>query len=590
MKTAHFVILSIGFFAFSSIISAQSHSTNGFRRPASEDTLDGFDEVAATKASISENFIGNELSVHLAQLKRKYINNRFGITPVQNPPLFYAGKSAAVQAFGNGDFETATAGTITSQNQVPGWTVTSGSHGGTFNSCNLLGCCPGSPSESAVFSTPNGYVDPTIGSIYPIYSVFGTAAGNPGGSLANPHLAQPLKGNNFIRINSSLNNFGIEKISQTFSVTAATSFFQYAFITVFSTGHACCDAGAFQLKITNLSTNSVIACQSLSLSAPSSACTNTSNNVSFLDCFSGNPATPNSAYVFNKWQVRAIDLAPYIGQSINIEVVATDCTAGGHFGYMYFDSQCGPMVINSGSNSLPVAQGQASVFVCPQSTDTLCAPMGMSSYLWNSNSGPAYSTPCITTSGGNNTYTLAMTGNTACSASTSSAVIHLISPPSLTAFTPDTLICQFSSHLVVLHVNGTPGKIHWSTGDTTNYVITQPTTTTIYTVIASDNYGCSAYTSLTVNVINCTGLNGDWPNAINYRVYPNPVGDKLIIETTDNTRIESLILCNTLGQSLMIISGPEARQELDTSQLPRGIYFLRIQSHEGQYALKVMKE
>ena len=84
MKTAHFVvILSIDSLHLVVLYPLKSHSTNGFRRPASEDThTDGFDEVAATKASISENFTYRQWALRSScpTKKKKYINNRFGIT------------------------------------------------------------------------------------------------------------------------------------------------------------------------------------------------------------------------------------------------------------------------------------------------------------------------------------------------------------------------------------------------------------------------------------------------------------------------------------------------------------------------------
>jgi hypothetical protein len=255
------------------------------------DSLRGFDEEAARRSAISENFLGQEFKVRMFQLKRRYINDKYNLwRPISNQTNYnyYAAKGAALPGCVNEDFEAATAGTLTTSTAVTGWTVTRGTNNPSTisgaNSCNLLGCCTSGPQESAVFVQPNGLTDPIIGAQYKIYSVFGTSAGNPAAETANPQISQGLFGDNFIRINSDALGtlaYSIEKLSKTFAVTANNALFQFAFITVFSTGHTCCDAGAFQIRLTNATTNSVIACPNFSASAPSSQCTAT-NSVEFL--------------------------------------------------------------------------------------------------------------------------------------------------------------------------------------------------------------------------------------------------------------------------------------------------------------------
>ena len=43
------------------------------------------------------------------------------------------------------------------------------------------------------------------------------------------------------------------------------------------------------------------------------------------------------------WTTAGFELSSYIGQAINIEIITTDCTLGGHGGYAYIDASCKPL-------------------------------------------------------------------------------------------------------------------------------------------------------------------------------------------------------------------------------------------------------
>ncbi|MGB0166216.1 MAG: gliding motility-associated C-terminal domain-containing protein [Luteibaculum sp.] len=75
------------------------------------------------------------------------------------------------------------------------------------------------------------------------------------------------------------------------------------------------------------------------------------------------------------WRSAGIDLSPFIGESVNIEFLSTDCTQGGHFGYAYVDADCSELNFRNS----PV-QGLCAGEV----TDSLeiIAPDGFAGYLW----------------------------------------------------------------------------------------------------------------------------------------------------------------------------------------------------------------
>ncbi len=379
----------------------------------SADSLAGFEEEAARNYAISDGFLGEEFKIKMWQLKRAYVNSKYGITPKivkYKNSTYNNAKSAVVPACVNEDFEGSPAGNITTSNQINGWTVTSGLNQFPSNSCNLSGCCPSAPTECQLITAPaSGYIDPVITGNYPIHSVFGNTPNT--GNTVNPTIPA-MFGTNFIRINSNVNNYSIAKLSKTFLVTSSNALFQFAFISVFSTGHTCCSAGAFQINLTNASalpSPTVIACPNFSVSAPSSQCVTSGSNLpQYFNAPSGTPYAGSGSLVYNKWKVSSIDLTQYIGQNIQIDVVATDCDASGHYGYVYFDAQCGPMTIIGNGN--PFAAGTPSITLptCGAAGATIIAPGGLGPYSW---AGPGVNPPFTTPAYTNQTYTTTISGN-----------------------------------------------------------------------------------------------------------------------------------------------------------------------------------
>lgn len=493
------------------------------------DSLRGFDEEAARRSAISEQFLGAEFKVRMYQLKRRYINDKFNLWPKESDDSFRHAnkvKSNVVPGCVNEDFEASTAGIITVTNQIAGWTVTRGVHTQVpnANSCNLLACCPSAPVESELISAPNGYIDNTIGNCYPIFSVFGSTPGNANGPVANPQITGGMFGDNFIRINSSNNDFSVEKLSKTFSVTANNAIFQFAFISVMNAGHGCCDAGAFQIGLPG------IACPSFSASALSAQCVNTTQVIEFLGAQTCQTVTVNNANViFNKWKISSMDLTQYIGQSITIEIVASDCTGGGHYGYVYFDAQCGPMTITGNGNVYPAGTNSVVVPTCGASGATMCATAGLGPYSWagpNVPIGytiPSYTNQCYTSSL-SATYTLYMNPPGSCA-----PIQRVINTTITPAPQINASVLQATCGQTLASITATPGgsaivpaSLAWSGSplslnqNTTVavYVIPPGPAPAIVTITIKDPLGCKVSTTVSVspappnptfNIINTSG-------------------------------------------------------------------------------------
>lgn len=502
----------------------------------SEDSLVGFDENAARASAISEQFLGAELKIKMYRLKREYIDNKYGIIrpmPVYNTTNYLtANRPSPVPGCTNEDFEASTPAAITTSNQIAGWTVSAGYNGFVSNtssliayypgglqnasSCNLLGCCPMPPSNSALIdcSAPGGFVDNVIGSQYPIYSVFGTGTVS-GATAANPQISNGLFGTKILRLNDSqTGDYSIEKLSKTFAVTSSNALFQFAFISVFSPGHGCCDAGGFQIRLTNASTNSIIPCPNFSVSAPSSQCTGTVP-VNYLNVGSGTTYTPNVNFgnIYHPWKVNSMDLSAYIGQNITIDIITSDCTAGGHYGYIYFDAQCGPMTVYGNGNAYD-AGTNVTVPTCGASGATICAADGLGPYSWSgpgltlNQTTPSMTNQCITTSVSAQ-FTLYMQPAGSC-APIQRIVNSTITPAPLLNISALQAVCGSTLATVSATPSGSaanPSSLSWSPSPLTlnsnttigTYAIPSGTAPILVTVTGSDPLGCVVVATVNVN-------------------------------------------------------------------------------------------
>src|SRR6185436_8088586 len=156
-----------------------------------------------------------------------------------------------------------------------------------------------------------------------------------------------------------------ESISYTYTipstVTTFSMLFHYAVI-LQNPNHTSSQQPRFRARIMDVGTGTPINC------------------VDF-DFISGNSTggffiSPQNPTVLCKdWTPVSINLTSYIGKTISVEFITSDCTLGGHFGYAYLD-------VNTNCNG--VISGN---FLCPGNTTnsiTLTAPFGFQGYEWYS--------------------------------------------------------------------------------------------------------------------------------------------------------------------------------------------------------------
>lgn len=222
--------------------------------------------------------------------------------------------------------------------------------------------------------------------------------------------------------------------------------------------------------------------------------------------------------------------------------------------------------VNNGPGiSLP-----ASTVVCGGGTVTLIATgSGVTSYSWNTGATTSSISvsPTVTTN-----YTVSGTG--ACGTATAMTTVSMGAAPTVTAASSSSTICINSS--VVLTATGSSGSTYlWNTGATSASISVSPTTTTVYTVTASNACGTTT-TSITQYVSLCTSLKELSDSEI--RLYPNPASDLIHVSLPSHllSRNASIEISDAVGK---IVSRESLSRDVSTvklGQLEHGIYFFKI--------------
>lgn len=248
-------------------------------------------------------------------------------------------------------------------------------------------------------------------------------------------------------------------------------------------------------------------------------------------------------------------------------------------------SQVSVFVEGGALSTLPVAQPPV---VCFNDTVHLYAMpgggSGIYSYNWSS-TPPGFSShekdplvvPIVTT-----TYLVSI--NDGYNLVTGSTTVEVNPVPSINIGHADTAVCVFD----FLRLDaGNPGCTYlWSNGATTREITVGTTglgyDSQTYHVLVTNAYGCSDFDSITVifSFDACLGIN-EKPAPLVFRLYPNPASHSVIIETEDQGVDYTFAIWSTLGKEIYTKkleskSGKTIQQEIYLSELPRGIYLVRL--------------
>ncbi len=474
----------------------------------------------------------------------------------------------------NSDLESSIAGNYTTSLAISGWTLNGGTNNIASGSCNLTGCCPTNPSQSQIISTSSGHIDPYIGSSYPIYSVFGP--------LVNVSFGY---GDYILKLNDGTPNFGINSASKTISVTPSSLYFQYAYIAVLQNStHSCCDAPLFKVRLRNASSgNTIIPHPQFSVSATSS-CTG-------LSCGSYTSATLacplNPQFRYNKWAVNTIDLSAYLGSSITVEFIMSDCTVGDHAGYVYLDTEC--TSLKTIANGNPIVGNPVTVSSCGSSSVSLTAPNWVGPYLWNG-SGCTVGTSTFATFV---TYITCACGLIisppgSCSTITQTFNIIATSPPSVSLTVSSNSVCLGSGAITL---SGSPSGGAYSGANVSGNQFTPSSTGTFMATYSyTDTNNCSAAANTNIIVSNCTGINELGMNSNNINLYPQPAEDLININFNyTNEKSISIFVYDLNGKIILVNEKIELKNntaKFNTSSFSNGIYILQIKYALGNSVSK----
>ncbi len=231
------------------------------------------------------------------------------------------------------------------------------------------------------------------------------------------------------------------------------------------------------------------------------------------------------------------------------------------------------MVTSVSVTGAPVISLPTSTTVCGTGSVTLNAGGSASTYSWSTGATTSSISvsPTMTT-----TSTVTATGS--CETSSAVTTVSQGTAPTVTAASSATTTCSGSP--VTLTASGTGGSSYsWNTGATTASITVSPTVSTVYTVTATNSCG-TATSSISQNVVVCTGLN-EWLNA-ELRLYPNPASDLVYISLSPHllsgtTHIE---ITDALGKLALkeLLNKDVSTVKLDG--LEHGIYFFRILFHD----------
>ncbi len=269
----------------------------------------------------------------------------------------------------------------------------------SFLGMNLIHaqCPPNIGFEQNNFNNWNGFTGshngtlpvntPTAGIVAGRHTV--TTGGNDGVIPALPQVCPlPGFGTRSVRLGNSGTGAQAERLTTTFTVTPNTSALLFAFAVIMQDpNHTPSQQPRFELNIT----------------LPNQQNTPCGNYV-YVASNSLPGFLTQGGTRYRPWAQQSINLIPFIGQAVTVNILTADCSASGHYGYAYFDMTCDIF--------------QVIRRYCPGDQDAiLTAPSGFTSYQW-SPTGQTTQSILIQNPVNNSVYSVTMIplgGNPGCS-------------------------------------------------------------------------------------------------------------------------------------------------------------------------------
>lgn len=480
MKFRQLLVLFTAVLTFSNSPLFSQINTALFADVLSLDSLQGFDQNQANAKALSEGLFGVDYANAIKLYKRSYVVDKYNLNALS--PVYqgyqtnwfgkYSSATTANAPCSNEGFE---AGSLSSWSASLGVNVNSQSYNATPTSIS---------SGTLVSVVTTTLLDPYVGVI-------------PG---------SPFTGSKVVKIGNDNVNAEVVKIAQTFPVTSTNYMYEFAYWAVMqdvsqagsSLGvHGCTATPYMQVKFWD--SGVLQTCPSFSIIAPESG-TGGCAGIGPLT-WSTVAAGSTTVKTSQGWQKFSVNLSGYINSNITVEVIVGDCALGGHFGYAYFDSNCGTMNLTVNSNT--ISMPSATVYPQAQcgSSATLVAPPGLITYTWNgpSGSGVSSNTSQTITTAVPGVYTLQMNPPGICNPPLTRIIDLSFVPPTTVTASPANLCSVGTSTSSTLSATGATSYTWSPGGSTLSSIVVTPTITTVYTVTAKTGT-CVGNFTVQVNV------------------------------------------------------------------------------------------
>ena len=329
-------------------------------------------------------------------------------------------------------------------------------------------------------------------------------------------------------------NTGSNSTSIIITPTAAT-IYSYSIFGTNSVG--CTSANLFTVSATPLPT--------ISLSSNTSICAG--------ETFTINPAGASTFTISGGTSI----VSPSVSTIYSISGTAAGCVSANSATILLTVNPL-PTLAITGNNS-----------ICLGSTVTQFVNGSALTYTWsNGFIGNMISlSPSVTT-----IYTVIGTDANNCKNSSSKTII-VNSLPSLVVTSSSSLICE--GETATINIIGA-NNYTWSNGSNNSYIIVNPTLTTTYSVSGTNLNGCDNVVTITQNVDACTGFSKSLNPNSRFKIFPNPSGGKLTIETDFLNGSETIEISNSLCQRVYFSILDSKSFELNICDQTNGVYFVRI--------------
>jgi Secretion system C-terminal sorting domain len=244
---------------------------------------------------------------------------------------------------------------------------------------------------------------------------------------------------------------------------------------------------------------------------------------------------------------------------------------------------------------LPNVTAGTSTFLCPGGC-TVLTSSGASTYSWSPAAGLSSTTVSNPTACPASTTTYIVTGAAPGCPSDAASVTLTVSTLTASAGPDIFMCCNLFDTLEPVISGGTPPyTVTWSpatdlfcpgVGPYTPGACTDPVvrtcTSNSYTLTVTDAAGCTVTDVMNV-VINCRtaapgSLQTEEEQPIS--VYPNPASNELLVNTGSETA-KSIQITDVAGRTVLQIQPLNSVVNLNTSELPEGVYLIRIETNHG---------